>query len=76
MYDMSRVIAYGYNDMTTPAERYETRKSLGEQRLKDYKNGFYETQGGNPDERPNDGLYFYNNIGIIIKLKEDIIKGL
>ena len=37
MYDMSRVVAYGYNDTTTSAQRYETRKSLGEQRLKDYK---------------------------------------
>ena len=58
MYDMSRIIVYGYNDITTAIEIYETRKSLGEQRLKDYKNGYYEIQGGNPDERPNDGPLF------------------
>ena len=57
MYDMSRVVANGYNDATTSAERYEKRKSLGEQRLKDYKNGYYETQGGNPDERPDEPLF-------------------
>ena len=57
MYDMSRVVANGYNDATTSAERYEKRKSLGEQRLKDYKNGYYETQGGNPDERPDGPLF-------------------
>ena len=55
MYDMSRVIAYGYNDVTTPEQRYETKIALGEQRLTDYKNGFYATQGGNPDERPGEG---------------------
>ena len=58
MYDMSRVVANGYNDATTSAERYEKRKSLGEQRLKDYKNGYYETEGGNPDERPDGPLFF------------------
>ena len=46
MYDMSRVIAYGYNDVTTPEQIYETKIALGEQRLTDYKNGFYATQGG------------------------------
>ena len=52
MYDMSRVIAYGYNDATTADERYETRVSLAGQRISDYKNGYYAFAGGNPDERP------------------------
>ena len=52
MYDMSRVIAYGYNDATTADERYATRVSLAEQRISDYKNGYYAFAGGNPDERP------------------------
>jgi hypothetical protein len=52
MYDMSRVIAYGYNDATTADKRYATRVSLAEQRISDYKNGYYAFAGGNPDERP------------------------
>jgi hypothetical protein len=77
MYDMSRVIAYGYNDVTTPEQRYETKITLGEQRLTDYKNGFYATQGGIlMSVLVKDSLYFYNNIGIIIKQREDIIKDL
>lgn len=38
MYDMSRVNAYGYFDKTTEQERFELKKSLNEQRTKDYKN--------------------------------------
>ena len=57
MYDMSRVIAYGYNDITTADQRYNTRISLAQQRIIDYKNGYYATQGGNPEERPNEPLF-------------------
>ena len=57
MYDMSRVTAYGYNDINTAEERYKTRISLGQQRIKDYKNDYYATQGGNPEERPNEPLF-------------------
>ena len=57
MYDMSRVSAYGYNDVTTVEERYETRKQLSQQRLEDYKNGNYKTAGGLPNERPAEPLY-------------------
>ena len=57
MYDMSRVTAYGYNDVTTVEERYNTRLSLAQQRITDYKNGYYATQGGNPEERPNGPLF-------------------
>ena len=57
MYDMSRIIAYGYNDITTPEQRYNTRISLAQQRIIDYKNGYYATQGGNPEERPNGPLF-------------------
>ena len=28
MYDMSRVTVYGYNDTTTVAQRYETKKNF------------------------------------------------
>jgi len=57
MYDMSRVTVYGYNDITTVAQRYETKKTLGAQRITDYKNGYYANQGGNPDERPSGPLF-------------------
>ena len=57
MYDMSRVTAYGYNDLTTAEQRYNTRISLAQQRIIDYKNGNYATQGGLPEERPNGPLY-------------------
>ena len=57
MYDMSRVTAYGYDDITTVEERYQTRKDLSKQRLEDYKNGNYKTAGGLPDERPDEPLF-------------------
>ena len=57
MYDMSRVTAYGYDDVTTVEERYQTRKDLSKQRLEDYKNGNYKTAGGLPDERPDEPLF-------------------
>ncbi len=57
MYDMSRVIAFGYNDATTREQRYETKKTLAAQRITDYKNGYYANQGGNPDERPSEPLF-------------------
>ena len=57
MYDMTRVTAYGYDDITTVEERYETRKQLSKQRLEDYKNGNYQTAGGLPDERPEEPLF-------------------
>ena len=58
MYDMSRVTAYGYFDKSTPEERYKTRVTLAKQRLEDYKNGKYATQGGLPDKRPEEPLFF------------------
>ena len=57
MYDMSRVTAYGYNDVTTVEERYENKKQVSKQRLEDYKNGNYATKGGLPDERPDSPLF-------------------
>ena len=57
MYDMSRVTAYGYDDITTVEERYQTRKDLSKQRLEDYKNGNYKTAGGLPNERPEEPLF-------------------
>jgi hypothetical protein len=52
-----RAMKFGYNDTITEEERYETKKTLGAQRIKDYKNGYYATQGGNPEERPTGALF-------------------
>lgn len=47
MYDMARVNANGYFDQFDSEEaRYETKKSLNEQRTIDYKKGSYERAGG------------------------------
>ena len=54
MYDMSRFIAFGYNDSITEDQRYEKKKQLCAQRLEDYKNGKYKPAGGIPDQCPDD----------------------
>lgn len=55
MYDMSRVNAKGYFDAEdTPEARYEKKKALNAQRIRDYKNGSYELGGGVVDPLPED----------------------
>lgn len=46
MYDMTRVNARGYFDAMDADARYELRKALNAQRIKDYKNGSYQLGGG------------------------------
>lgn len=47
MYDMTRVNANGYFDEGDNEEaRYQMKKTLNEQRIKDYKNNSYERAGG------------------------------
>lgn len=46
MYDMSRVKTHGYFDKYTADDRYNLRLQLAEQRMKDYKSGTYERDGG------------------------------
>lgn len=47
MYDMSRVNANGYFDEGDNEEtRYQMKKALNEQRIRDYKNSSYERAGG------------------------------
>ncbi len=48
MYNMSRVNAYGYNDVVTEVERYEMRRQLSAQRTADQRNGNYERTVMNP----------------------------
>ena len=59
MYDMTRVNAKGYFDAEDSEEaRYEKRKSLNAQRLKDYRNGIYALGGGVADPMPEDAPFY------------------
>ena len=54
MYDMSRVMAYGYNDSNDEDARYAMRETVSNQRTEDYKNGEYALGGGHPEEITDD----------------------
>ncbi len=59
MYDMSRIVANGYFDSAnSTSARMESRKSLMEQRIKDFKSGEYALAGGVVDPLPEDAPYF------------------
>jgi hypothetical protein len=59
MYDMTRVNANGYFDSENSEEaRYEKKKAMCAQRLKDYKVGEYELGGGVVDPLPEDAPFF------------------
>lgn len=59
MYDITRVNAKGYFDAEDSEEdRYEKRKALNAQRIKDYQNGTYELGGGVVDPLPEDAPFF------------------
>lgn len=58
MYDMSRVSANGYFDAMTPDDRQALRVRLNEQRLKDYRTGVGERDGGVVDPVPEDAPLF------------------
>ena len=59
MYDMTRVMSKGYNDVVTLAERTETLEKLGEQRWKDAENGKQaEGPRNNPEKLKGDEPQF------------------
>lgn len=59
MYDMSRVNAKGYFDSEdSEASRYEKRKALNAQRIKDFRLGAYARGGGVVDPLPEDAPFF------------------
>ena len=59
MYDMSRVARNGYFDSADSAEaRYAQKKTMNEQRVKDYKAGTYARAGGVVDPLPEDAPQF------------------
>ena len=59
MYDMARVNAKGYFDAEDSEQaRYEKKKMLNAQRLKDYRSGTYALGGGVVDPLPEDAPFF------------------
>lgn len=58
MYDMSRVNHNGYFDSMQEDERYELKKSLNAQRIKDYKNKEYKLAGGVIDPLLKDAPFY------------------
>lgn len=54
MYDMSRVMAYNYNDTGDETYRYNLRKTISDQRTQDYKTGKYAISPSLPDEVKED----------------------
>lgn len=58
MYDMSRVNAYGYFDKMGEEERFELKKSLNAQRIKDFTSGTFERAGGVVDPLPDDAPFY------------------
>lgn len=58
MYDMSRVNAYGYFDKMGEEERFELKKSLNAQRIKDFISRTFERAGGVVDPLPDDAPFY------------------
>lgn len=59
MYDMTRVTAKGYYDVSDNEEsRHQLRVALNAQRVLDYSNGNYTRGGGVPNELPEDAPFF------------------
>lgn len=59
MYDLTRGTANGYFDAEDSEQaRYEKRRAMNEQRIVDYKNGFYALGGGVVDPLPDDAPSF------------------
>ena len=59
MYDMTRVTANGYNDKEdSAAARKAKKEAMNAQRIKDFKSGTYERNGGVVDPLPADAPQF------------------
>lgn len=70
MYDMSRVNSKGYFDAEDSAEtRYEKKKALNAQRLKDYQNSNYALGGGVVDPLPEEVPFFVKDYHDYYKTK-------
>lgn len=70
MYDMTRVNANGYFDEGNNEEsRFELKKSLNAQRIKDYINGEYKLAGGVVDPMPGDAPFYFKDYHDYYKTK-------
>lgn len=70
MYDMTRVNAKGYFDAEDSEEaRHEKRKSMNEQRTRDYKAGTYALAGGVADPMPEDAPFYFRDYHNYYKTK-------
>ena len=70
MYDMTRVNAKGYFDAEdSEAARYEKKKALNAQRIKDYQNGTYALGGGVAETVPEDAPFFLKDYHDYYKTK-------
>lgn len=58
MYDMTRVKAYGYNDIMDAKARYALKEQLNKQRTLDFKNNSYAKASGLPDKLSGDEPQF------------------
>ena len=58
MYDMSRVMTYGYNDANDEDARYAFRETLSNLRTQDYKDGKYSLAWGWPKDYPEGAQQF------------------
>ena len=69
MYDMTRVSAYGYNDVVDQKARYELKKKLNNQRTEDFKLGTYAKAPSNPDKLTGDEPQFMKDYWEYYKTK-------
>lgn len=60
MYDMTRIMGYGYNDTMTTADRRALPSQLAAQRLEDLSDGRVAHAGGVIDPLPDDAPQFIN----------------
>lgn len=69
MYDMTRVNAYGYNDVMDENARYEMKVALNKQRTQDYKTGTCAKAPSNPDKLNGDEPQFLKDYWEYYKTK-------
>ena len=69
MYDMTRVNAFGYNDVMDENARYELKKVLNKQRTEDFKSGTFAKAPSNPDKLQGNEPQFMKDYWAYYKTK-------
>ena len=71
MYDMSRVTAFGYNDVNDENTRYKAREEYNNTRTEDYRRKTYTLAGGNPnpEDLPKDAPQFLKDYVAFYKVR-------